>query len=85
MRGGGQGAELLQRVGGDPEIVRRILEQEVERGVVDYDSTSRRYSMNGGLPDDVRLALRDLSCDLDAPLFAGVTEAHAARPPAPAP
>ena len=32
----------------------------VERGVVDYHSTSRRYVLNGALPDDVRLALRDL-------------------------
>jgi hypothetical protein len=36
------------------------LRQEVERGVVDYHSTSRRYSMNRGLPADVRVALRDL-------------------------
>ena len=31
-----------------------------ERGVVDYHSTSRRYVLNGALPYDVRLALRDL-------------------------
>jgi hypothetical protein len=32
----------------------------VRSGLVDYHSTSRRYCLNGGLPDDVRLALRDL-------------------------
>jgi hypothetical protein len=54
-------AELLQRVGGDPARLRLILDQEVERGVVDYHSTSRRYSMNGHLPDDTKIALRDLA------------------------
>ena len=43
-----------------PFRLRRILDQEVERGVVDYHSTSRRYVLNGALPADVRLALRDL-------------------------
>jgi hypothetical protein len=32
----------------------------VAEGRVDYHSTSRRYRLNGGLPDDVRLALREL-------------------------
>jgi hypothetical protein len=37
-----------------------VLRQEVAAGRVDYLASSRRYSLNGGLPDDVRLALRDL-------------------------
>jgi hypothetical protein len=32
----------------------------VRRGHVDYHSTSRRYTLNGGLPDDVKAALREL-------------------------
>ena len=50
---GGRRGRWVGRVG-------LILEQEVERGVVDYHSTSRRYVLNGALPADVRLALRDL-------------------------
>jgi hypothetical protein len=32
----------------------------VRSGLVDYCGSSRRYVLNGGLPADVRLALRDL-------------------------
>jgi hypothetical protein len=32
----------------------------VRRGHVDYHSTSRHYVLNGGLPDDVKQAFRDL-------------------------
>jgi hypothetical protein len=39
--------ELWQRVGGDREILARILDQEVRRGRIDYLSSSRRYRMNG--------------------------------------
>ncbi len=52
--------ELWQRVGGERATPVTILNEEVRRGRIDYRSTSRRYSMNGALPDDVRRALRDL-------------------------
>jgi hypothetical protein len=32
----------------------------IEAGRVDYLASSRRYRLNSGLPDDVRLALREL-------------------------
>jgi hypothetical protein len=37
-----------------------VLRDEVRRGRVDYLGFSRRYRLNGGLPDDVKLALREL-------------------------
>jgi hypothetical protein len=37
-----------------------VLRQEVDAGRVDYLASSRRFVLNGGLPADVRLALRDL-------------------------
>jgi hypothetical protein len=39
---------------------RLVLNDEVRRGRIDYCRSSRRYLLNGGLPDDVKLALRDL-------------------------
>jgi hypothetical protein len=42
----------------DDETLRRILRQEVAAGRVDL--VQRRYRLNGGLPDDVKHALRDL-------------------------
>lgn len=52
--------ELAERIGADPEELRRILCEEVDAGHVDYFTSTRRYLLNGGLPADVRLALRDL-------------------------
>jgi hypothetical protein len=53
-------AELLRRVGGDRETLAFVLRDEVRRGRIDYLAFSRRYRLNGGLPDDVKLALREL-------------------------
>jgi len=39
------------------ETLRRVLRDEIRRGSVDYHSTSRRYSLNGGLPEEVKRAL----------------------------
>ena len=45
----------------DPEgTLRRVLREEVASGRIEYHSTSRRYSLNGGLPEDVKRALLDL-------------------------
>jgi hypothetical protein len=52
--------KLLERVGGDPATLRIILREEIERGVIEYHSTSRRYVLNGGLPEDVKAALREI-------------------------
>jgi hypothetical protein len=38
-----------------------VLRDEVRRGNVDYFPATRRYALNGGLPEDVKQALRDLS------------------------
>jgi hypothetical protein len=56
--------ELWLRIGprsgaGRHELA-HVLCQEVDAGRVAYLASSRRYRLNGGLPDDVRLALRDL-------------------------
>jgi hypothetical protein len=48
--------ELWQRVGGDREILARILSQEVRRGRIDYLSSSRRYHLNG-VDHELRAAL----------------------------
>ena len=37
-----------------------MLADEVRRGGVDYCGSSRRYVLNGGLTDDVKLAMSDL-------------------------
>jgi hypothetical protein len=42
-------------------VPRLGLRDELRRGRIEYRSTSRRYVLNGGLPDDVKLALRDLA------------------------
>jgi len=42
-----------------------VLRQEVAAGRVDYLASSRRYRLNGGLPADVRLALRELELAAD--------------------
>jgi hypothetical protein len=52
--------ELLEATEGDPEVLRKVLRQEVELGRVELHSRSRRYIVNGGIPEDVKEALRDL-------------------------
>lgn len=37
-----------------------VLNDEIRRGRIDYSSTMRRYSVNGGMPPDLRDALLDL-------------------------
>jgi hypothetical protein len=41
-------------------VLRKVLRQEVELGRVEFHSRSRRYIVNGGIPEDVKEALRDL-------------------------
>jgi hypothetical protein len=53
-------AGLTQGAIGDPTVLRTVMNGLVASGIVDYRSTSRRYVLNDGLPDDVKLALRDL-------------------------
>lgn len=43
-----------------PELLDFVLREELRRGTIEYHSTTRRYVLNGGLPADVRLAVRDL-------------------------
>jgi hypothetical protein len=38
-----------------------VLRDEIARGHVDYHSTTRRYSLNGGLPEDVKRARSRIS------------------------
>jgi hypothetical protein len=52
--------ELLLRSPCGPERLEIIPRDEIRRGRVEYHSTSRRYVLNGGLPEDVKLALQDL-------------------------
>ena len=44
----------------DVATLQAVLRDELRRGRVTYNTTTRRYSLNGGLPEDVKLALRDL-------------------------
>ena len=48
------------RTGAGRDHFATMLAQEVAAGGVDYLASSRRYRLNGGLPDDVKAALRDL-------------------------
>jgi hypothetical protein len=48
------------RSGAGRDELALVPRQEVEAGRVDYLASSRRYRLNGGLPADVRLALREL-------------------------
>jgi hypothetical protein len=43
--------------------LRRILAEEIERGTIDFHSTSRRFALNGAIPADVRDALRSLELE----------------------
>ena len=52
--------ELWLRIGGDRATLWRVLRNEVQRGRIGYDSTSKRYVLTGGLPADVKRALLDL-------------------------
>jgi hypothetical protein len=54
-------SELLERSPiGDPELLRLVLNSEVSIGRVVYRASTETYALNGGLPDDVKQALRDL-------------------------
>jgi hypothetical protein len=53
-------AGFTQGAIGDPVVLRTVMNDLVRRRVVDYHSTSRRYCLNGGLPDDVKLALAEI-------------------------
>lgn len=55
-----QAAGAKQGSIGDPAVLAYVLRDEVRRGRVEYHSTSRRYVLNGGLPEDVKQALRKL-------------------------
>ena len=50
--------ELWLRVGGDRGSLWTVLRNEVRSGRIDYHSTTTRYQLNGGLPADVKLAVR---------------------------
>lgn len=52
--------ELWLRIGGDRATLWRILRNEVQRGRIDYHTTSKRYVLNGGFPAYVKRALLDL-------------------------
>jgi hypothetical protein len=58
--------ELAQRAGALPGSLERewlvyVLRDELRRGTIEYHSTSRRYTLNGRLPEDVKQALRELA------------------------
>jgi hypothetical protein len=57
--------ELLERVGGEREVLVAILRSEIALGRVVYLGGSRRYRLNGQLPEDVREALRQLALEDD--------------------
>ena len=44
----------------DPVTLRLVLADEVRQGRVDYCGSSRRYVLNGALPEDVKAALSEL-------------------------
>ena len=53
--------ELLRRSPvADRVSLTTVMNDLVRSGLVDFHSSSQRYELNGGLPADVRLALRDL-------------------------
>jgi hypothetical protein len=52
--------ELLEATRGDPEVLRRVLADEIRRGHIEYHSSCRRFVLNGGIPEDVKEALREL-------------------------
>ena len=52
--------ELAESVRCPKWMLRQILREELALGRIDYHSTSKRYSLNGGIPEDVKAALRDL-------------------------
>jgi hypothetical protein len=45
---------------GDRAVLAWVLRDELRRGRIDYHGSSRRYVLNGGLPEDVKAAMRDL-------------------------
>ena len=46
---------------GDPSVLAWVLRDELRRGRVVFNSTTRRYVLNGGLDEDVKQALRELA------------------------
>jgi hypothetical protein len=50
-------AELHRRIGGSRATLLTVLNSERRRGTLDYHSTLRRWSLNGGMAEDVRDAL----------------------------
>lgn len=50
--------ELHEAIGGDPDLLRLVLTDELRLGRVHL--AAGRYALNGRLDPDVRLALRDL-------------------------
>jgi hypothetical protein len=50
--------ELLEATDATPELLAYVLRDERRRGRIEYHSTSRRYAFNGGIPEDVKAALR---------------------------
>ena len=52
--------QLLEATGGSPELLAWVLRDELRRGRIEYHSTSRRYVLNGGIPEEVKAALREL-------------------------
>jgi hypothetical protein len=43
-----------------PDVLPEGLRDELARGRIEYHSASRRYVLNGGLPQDVKRALHEL-------------------------
>ena len=55
--------ELLLNVRCPKWQLRQILREEIRRGWVEYHSTTDRYVLNGGIPEDVKRALLELELD----------------------
>ena len=54
-------ADVVSHSEAGPRTLARILREEVDAGRGKYHSTSRRYVLNGEIPDDVKRALLDLA------------------------
>jgi hypothetical protein len=52
--------ELWQRVVGTRDTLVTALNGELRKGTIDYCSTTRRFTLNGGLDDATKAALREL-------------------------
>ena len=69
--------ELWLRVGGERHSLELVLRDELRRGRVDYHSSSRRYSVNGGVSPELRAAL----LELEPPAVEDGTDAAPLPPP----